>query len=107
MSCELPSSLSGSTPTSWLWGLIPMSYRTFDLSTNYSGSYLALADFLTTQVHELGHSLAQILGLAPKGTEDPYASKLEDCVIQKMLGGQRASGVWRLLVVGNPFDRRR
>ena len=79
--------LSGRAVTSWLWGFIPLSFRNFDLSTNYSGSDLLLADLLTTQIHELGHSLAQLLGLAPKGTEDPYASKLEDCVIRKMLGG--------------------
>jgi len=77
--------LSGRKVTTWLWGFIPLATKTFSLSTNYSASNLSSSDLLTTQIHELGHSLAQMLGLAPVGTEDPYASKLEDCVIQKML----------------------
>jgi len=80
--------LSGKKYTNWLWGLIPLASKTFSLSTNYSGSNLSLADLLTTQIHELGHSLGQMLGLAPVGTEDPYGARMEDCVIQKMLGGQ-------------------
>jgi len=78
--------ISGTAVTSWLWGFIPLAKDNFSLSTNYSGSNLRLADLLTTQAHELGHSLAQMLGLAPVGTEDKYGTAMEDCVNQKMLG---------------------
>jgi RHS repeat-associated protein len=63
---------------------IGYAYRNFSLSTNYSGSDLSPAAMLATQIHELGHSLAQILGLAPKNLEDPFAGKLQDCVNQKL-----------------------
>ena len=40
----------------------------------------------STQVHELGHSLAQLLGYGKPNTEDPYGVKLQDCYNQKLAG---------------------
>jgi hypothetical protein len=81
--------LSGSVPTKWFLGVIPYAYQSFSITTNYSANDLSLAALRTTQVHELGHTLAWTLGLAPVGTEDPFAGKLEDCVNQKMLRGPK------------------
>jgi len=69
---------------SWLpsWLQFGYAYRTFSPTTNYSGSDLAAGYLFATQVHELGHSLAWTLGLAPPNKEDAYAGKLQDCYNQ-------------------------
>jgi hypothetical protein len=73
----------GPRATKYFWG-IGYAYRNFSLSTNYSGSDLSPAAMWGTQAHELGHSLAWMLNLAPPNQEDRYGGKMQDCVNQEM-----------------------
>jgi RHS repeat-associated protein len=63
----------------------PLSFKRFSLNTNYTASDVGWSQLLGNQVHELGHSLAQILNPKLANTEDPFGGKLEDCVNQKAL----------------------
>jgi hypothetical protein len=78
--------MSGPRVTNYWWTYIPdpMSVRIFSPSTNYSASNLAPAAMWGTQVHELGHSIADLLGLAKPNTEDPFGSKMQDCVNKRL-----------------------
>ena len=74
----------GSLATKYFLG-IGYGYKTFSLSTNYSGSDLAPSDMLATQIHELGHSLGQTLHPELLNTEDKYAGQLGDCFNHEMV----------------------
>jgi len=56
-----------------------ISSTSFSLNRNYVASDLKAGQMLPNQVHEVGHSIAQLLGLAKPGSEDPYAGRLQDC----------------------------
>jgi len=76
--------LQGRFATKYFLG-VGYGYRNFDLSTNYTARDLGSADMITNQVHELGHSFAQLTGEAPVGGgEDPFGVKLQDCFNEKM-----------------------
>jgi hypothetical protein len=70
------------------WGPVGYSYKRFQLSTSYSARDTGPAGILTTQVHELGHSLAQRLGRAPVNTEDPFAGRMQDCFNQTLMANR-------------------
>lgn len=68
-------------------GPIPPNYDVygftppFEPRLNYTASDLGAMDMLVTQVHELGHSLNNLINL--KYPADLGGQKLEDCVKQK------------------------
>lgn len=53
-------------------------------NVNYTDNNLRRADTTNTQAHELGHSLAGLLGLADGWSEDPYGKMMEKCVTEKL-----------------------
>ena len=74
--------VQGRLATKYIFG-IGYSYEHFTWSANYVGNNLQPGGaMLANQFHELGHSLAKLLGLAGNG-EDPYGGRLEDCINQK------------------------
>ena len=77
--------MNGPYYTRWRNRLVP--YYNSKTFFDYRNAYVAReggagADFVSNQIHELGHQLARAAGLVDKNykEEDKYGHKLEECV---------------------------